>query len=238
LGAPPNARERGDVRHLSTPRRFECAVTTSLAEQPLYWTGIATWTVGFALYLRVVFGDDETRAARLGTALCWLGLVLTALPLLAAAGRGPTAPRPALGAGPTAYTGIWLLWILGGLAVVGSWLRMLGPRIGWLGLCLAMTGVIASSVERAAAQRLVMACGVIVVALLAMVSVQRGELGQPSAAAGDYEAELVALCGSKRKAERLIREEQERSPALSRVGAAMAVVTRMRVEREGLGPPL
>jgi hypothetical protein len=213
-------------------------VTTSLAEQPLYWAGIATWTVGFALYLRVVFGDDGARAARLGTALCWLGFVLTALPVLAAASRGPTTPWPALGARPTAYTGIWMLWLLGGLMVVGGWLRIVGPRIGWLGLCLAMTGVIASSAEHTAAQRLVMACGAIVVALLAVVSLQRGQLRRPAVQAGDYEAELVALCGSKRKAERLIREERERSPALSRAGAAMAVVTRMRVERGGLGPPL
>ncbi len=49
---------------------------------------------------------------------------------------------------------------------------------------------------------------------------------------GDYEAELVRLCsGNRREAERLILEEQQRSPAFSRQGAAMAVVTRIRHER-------
>ena len=51
--------------------------------------------------------------------------------------------------------------------------------------------------------------------------------------AGDYEAELVRLCrGNRRKAERLIEEELARSPRLSRAGAALAVVTRIRHERD------
>ncbi len=50
---------------------------------------------------------------------------------------------------------------------------------------------------------------------------------------GDYEAELVRLCkGNRREAERLISEEQVRAPALSRQGAALALVTRIRHERE------
>ena len=49
---------------------------------------------------------------------------------------------------------------------------------------------------------------------------------------GDYEAELVRLCrGNRREAERLIIEEQARSPTLSRQGAALALVTRIRHER-------
>lgn len=49
---------------------------------------------------------------------------------------------------------------------------------------------------------------------------------------GDYEAELVRLCkGSRKEAERLILAELQRSPAMSRQGAAMAVVTRIRHER-------
>jgi hypothetical protein len=49
---------------------------------------------------------------------------------------------------------------------------------------------------------------------------------------GDYEAELVRLCkGNRREAERLIEEELQRSPALSRQGAALALVTRIRHER-------
>ena len=50
---------------------------------------------------------------------------------------------------------------------------------------------------------------------------------------GDYEAELVRLCkGNHREADRLIAEEMKRSPALSRQGAALALVTRIRHERE------
>lgn len=50
---------------------------------------------------------------------------------------------------------------------------------------------------------------------------------------GDYEAELVRLCkGNQREAERLIAEEQQKSPTLSRQGAALALVTRIRHQRE------
>ncbi|HEU4617517.1 MAG TPA: hypothetical protein VFV10_05715 [Gammaproteobacteria bacterium] len=56
---------------------------------------------------------------------------------------------------------------------------------------------------------------------------------------GDYEEELVRLCkGNRREAERLIREELERSPTLSRQGAALALVTRIRHERAPYPRPL
>lgn len=56
---------------------------------------------------------------------------------------------------------------------------------------------------------------------------------------GDYEAELVRLCnGNRQEAERLIAEQQERSPSMSRQGAAMAVVTRIRHERAPYSKPL
>jgi excinuclease UvrABC nuclease subunit len=56
---------------------------------------------------------------------------------------------------------------------------------------------------------------------------------------GDYEAELVRLCkGNRREAERMIVEEQQRSPALSRQGAALALVTRIRHERSPRRPRL
>ena len=49
---------------------------------------------------------------------------------------------------------------------------------------------------------------------------------------GDYEAELVRLCrGDRQRAEQLIRTELERSPELTRAGAALAVVTRIRHQR-------
>ena len=56
---------------------------------------------------------------------------------------------------------------------------------------------------------------------------------------GDYEAELVRLCkGNRREADRLIAEELQRSPAMSRQGAALAVVTRIRHEREPYTRPI
>jgi hypothetical protein len=49
---------------------------------------------------------------------------------------------------------------------------------------------------------------------------------------GDYEAELVRLCqGNRSKVEALIAEEMQRVPNLSRQGAALALVTRIRHER-------
>ncbi|HET8696866.1 MAG TPA: hypothetical protein VFO94_05245 [Gammaproteobacteria bacterium] len=49
---------------------------------------------------------------------------------------------------------------------------------------------------------------------------------------GDYEAELVRLCrGDRQRAEQLIRAELERSPELTRAGAALALVTRLRHQR-------
>jgi hypothetical protein len=50
---------------------------------------------------------------------------------------------------------------------------------------------------------------------------------------GDYEAELVRLCkGNRKQAEQLILGELERSPTTSRQGAALAIVTRLRHDRE------
>ena len=49
---------------------------------------------------------------------------------------------------------------------------------------------------------------------------------------GDYEAELVRLCrGDRHRADQLLRAELERSPDLTRAGAALAVVTRLRHQR-------
>jgi hypothetical protein len=47
---------------------------------------------------------------------------------------------------------------------------------------------------------------------------------------GDYEAELVRLCkGNRIEANRLIVEEVEKSPGLSRQGAALALVANLRL---------
>jgi hypothetical protein len=49
---------------------------------------------------------------------------------------------------------------------------------------------------------------------------------------GDYEAELVRLCqGNRTKANALIDAEMQRAPTMSRQGAALALVTRIRHER-------
>jgi hypothetical protein len=53
----------------------------------------------------------------------------------------------------------------------------------------------------------------------------------PSHAPGDYESELVSLCASRRRADELIREEMARRPELSRIGAALALVTRLRHQK-------
>ena len=46
---------------------------------------------------------------------------------------------------------------------------------------------------------------------------------------GDYEAELIRLCrGNRKLSEQLIAEQREKSPGMSRQGAALAIVTRMR----------
>lgn len=49
----------------------------------------------------------------------------------------------------------------------------------------------------------------------------------------DHEAELVRLChGDKTLAERLISHELERSPGMSRPGAALAAATRLRHDKQ------
>ncbi len=134
---------------------------------------------------------------------------------------------------------LWVLWFLGAVLIAGGGLGRVGARVGWLGFGLVLTGVLASWAQRAATRRLIVVGGVAlaVVLALALVSLKRGSPWRRAPSPGDYEAELIELCG-ERKAEELIRAELQRSPTLSRVGAAMAVVTRLRVEREGLGPPL
>jgi hypothetical protein len=50
---------------------------------------------------------------------------------------------------------------------------------------------------------------------------------------GDYEDELLRLCkGNRRLSEQLIAEQLAASPEMSRQGAALAVVTRMRHQRK------
>jgi glucose-6-phosphate dehydrogenase assembly protein OpcA len=75
--------------------------------------------------------------------------------------------------------------------------------------------------------------------VMALVWLARGKPRKRSGQPADYEAELIRLCRGKREeAERRIQEEIARSPELSRVGAAMAAVTRIRYERDGYSSSL
>jgi hypothetical protein len=58
---------------------------------------------------------------------------------------------------------------------------------------------------------------------------RRNSKMRKSRSPGDYEAELVRLCkGNRRLTDQLIAEQLVASPEMSRQGAALAVVTRMR----------
>ena len=49
----------------------------------------------------------------------------------------------------------------------------------------------------------------------------------------DHEAQLLRLChGDRAMAERLIRHELERTPTMSRPGAALAAATRLRHDKQ------
>jgi hypothetical protein len=61
---------------------------------------------------------------------------------------------------------------------------------------------------------------------------------RPVPVPGDYESELVNLCGSRRRADEMIRAEMKRRPGFSRIGAALALVTRLRHQRDGYAKPL
>lgn len=65
-----------------------------------------------------------------------------------------------------------------------------------------------------------------------------GQRRRPAPAAGDYESELTNLCGNRRRADEMIRAEMRARPELSRVGAALALVTRLRHQKHGYARPL
>jgi hypothetical protein len=68
-------------------------------------------------------------------------------------------------------------------------------------------------------------------AAIARLPAKKKRKARKTLSPGDYEAELVRLCkGNRTEAERLILDELQRSPTLSRQGAALAVVTRLRHE--------
>ena len=206
-------------------------------ESPIYWAGIILWLLGFATYVPAACGRGSYRLSQAGIVLCWLGFAMTLLAYFALNGRYRVPPfeRPTLDA---AYwlrsnTQIWMLWIVGSALLVASWLRCLTQRAGWLGLATAMVGVLASWATDEAPRRTVIAAGTATLLLLLLVMAWRGDLRRRRVKPGDYESELIALCGGRR-ANRLIRDEMKRQPALSRAGAALAVVTRLRHERDPL----
>jgi len=206
---------------------------------PVYWSGVATWILGVVLYLYSGFVSVRPKLNTLGSLLCWAGFLATAL-----AHFRPLDTRDAHQFiwpifDPTRWQSaeslIWLLWILGSALIVASWVRLLSNRAGWLGLLIAMVGVVASWPEQETNRLAIAIGGAAVFLLLLLLSLSRGELRRSAGSPGDYEAELVRLCqGNRRMAKRLIREEMKRLPGLSRAGAALAVVTRMRHEQ---GPP-
>jgi hypothetical protein len=212
------------------------------AQSPIYWAGVILWLLGFAAYVPACCGRGRLVLNRTGVVLCWLGFAVTLLAYFVLDGRYavPRFVPPALDA---AYwlrsdTHIWLLWIAGAALLAASLLRFLTARAGWLGLAAAMVGVIASWFAEEETRQAVIAVGAVSVATLFIVTIWRGELRRRSVEPGDYEAELVSLCGGSRRADRLIRDELKRNPSLSRAGAALAAVTRLRHAQDPYPRPL
>ena len=130
------------------------------------------------------------------------------------------------------------MWIAGSALLVASGLHWLTARAGWLGLATAMVGVIASWPAEEGSRHAIITVGAFSVATLFVVVTWRGELRRRRVEPGDYEAELISLCGASRRADRLIRDELKRNPSLSRAGAALAAVTRLRHARDPYPRPL
>lgn len=212
-------------------------------ENPVYWAGVLLWLFGFAVYVPAACGRGRLVSSKTGIVLCWIGFAVTLVAYFALddAYRVPPFARPTFDAPywQSSNTQIWLLWIAGSALIVGSWLRWLTGRAGWLGLATAMVGVLASWSTEETTRHAVILVGVTIVAALLAVTASRGELRRRVIAPGDYEAELAALCGgSQRRANRLIRDEMKQKPGLSRAGAALAAVTRLRHEQYPYPRPL
>jgi len=224
---------------------MEAALERAIAlyqQNPIYWAGVLLWLFGFAAYLPAACGRGRLVFSNTGIALCWLGFALTVIAYFALDDRYRVPPleRPTLDASYwlSSSTQIWLLWIVGSALVVASWLRLVNPRIGWLGLATAMVGVLTSWPQEDSTRRAVIAVGAAILVTLLLVIAWRVGVVRRRIAPGDYEAELLALCGNRWRARRLLREEMKRQPGVSRVGAALAVVTRLRHERDPYPRPL
>jgi hypothetical protein len=224
---------------------MEAALEHAIAlyqQNPIYWAGVLLWLFGFAIYVPAACGRGRLVFSSTGIALCWLGFALTVIAYFVLDGRYRVPPleRPTLDASywRSSSTQIWLLWIVGSALVAASWLRLVNPRIGWLGLATAMVGVLASWPPEDSPRRAVIAVGAAILIALLLVIAWREGVVRRRIAPGDYEAELIALCGNRWRVHRLLREEMKRQPGVSRAGAALAVVTRLRHERDPYPPAL
>ena len=47
-----------------------------MADIPIYWVGIAIWIAGVFLYF---YPEDLPPVRRVGSGLCWIGLIVTAV---------------------------------------------------------------------------------------------------------------------------------------------------------------
>jgi hypothetical protein len=211
-------------------------------QDPIYWAGVLLWLFGFVAYVPSACGRGRLVFSNMGIALCWLGFALTIIAHFVLDGRYRVPPleRPTLDASywRSSSTQIWLLWIVGSALIVASWPRLVNARVGWLGLATAMLGVVASWPQDDATRHPVIAVGAAILVTLLLVIAWREGVVRRRIAPGDYEAELIALCGNAWRARRLIRDEMKRHPGLSRAGAALAVVTRLRHERDPYPRPL
>lgn len=218
-------------------------IMTALDKDPIYWCGILVWALGFILYVRASFGYPRPRLGTAGSALCWLGFLLSVLAHFATVDASSGAPFALrnldVSRVQNASTLIWALWVLGALVIVASWTRVVSGRAGWLGLCVALVAVLASWADEPRREFAIVISGLGLITILFLVWLKGGRLRRGSVNPGDYETELVRLCGGdRRKAARLIRDECKRNPRLSRAGAALAAVTRLRHERDPYPPPL
>ena len=224
---------------------MEAALERAIAlyqENPIYWAGVLLWLFGFAAYVPAACGRGRLVLSNTGLVLCWIGFALTVVAYFVLDGRYRVPPLEQPTLDPSYWrsssTQIWMLWIAGSALVVTSWLRLVNPRVGWLGLATAMLGVLASWPPEDSTRRAVIVAGAgILVTLLIAVAWREGVVRR-RIAPGDYEAELIVLSGSRWRARRLLGDEMKRNPGLSRAGAALAVVTRLRHERDPYPRPL
>ena len=112
--------------------------------------------------------------------MCWLGFVITAISHFQlgdfSSGIVVSLPEFNWSFWQSNDGLIWGLWTAGSGLIVASWIGIVGNRAGWLGLCAAMTCVVASWREDKSAQLGIIVGGTAVVITLLLVSLKRGAL--------------------------------------------------------------